>query len=213
MSRWEGSWQCWHDLTSVIKCLTSIIGVGRCRLDWFGVKSLQATLHAVTAAHATQIGPIIANLRKKYNKQRNYCTLPNFTNLNDLTMSLTSIKNEVKASRLYQCRSPRSWQRWQTHWQTDWKTLTKSCEQKMQQERDARCRKSLRCNSMPKMPEMFLNNKNRAKTTGKRHYRKQCRSIQNTTWDTVTQTLQPLDIKYIKIPISCFRISQQSRDR
>ena len=115
--------------------------------------------------------------------------------LDDLTMSLTSIKNEVKASRLYQCRSPRSWQRWQTQSQTDWKTLTKSCEQKMQQ-RDARCRKSLRCNSMPKMPEMFLNNKNRAKTTWKRHHRKQCRSIQNTTWDTVTQTLQPLDIKY-----------------
>lgn len=157
------------------------------------MKSLQATLHAVTAAHATQIGLIIANLHKK-----KLCWNVLYATklyLDDLTMSLTSIKNEVKASRLYQCRSPRSWQRWQTQWQTDWKTLTKSCEQKMQQ-RDARCRKSLRCNSMPKMPEMFLNNKNRAKTTWKRHHRKQCRSIQNTTWDTVTQTLQPLDIKY-----------------
>ena len=131
---------------------------------------------------------------QKKNYVGTYCTLPNFT--------LTTWRCPWRASRmrsklpgLYQCRSPRSWQRWQTQWQTDWKTLTKSCEQKMQQ-RDARCRKSLRCNSMPKMPEMFLNNKNRAKTTWKRHHRKQCRSIQNTTWDTVTQTLQPLDIKY-----------------
>ena len=101
------------------------------RLIWSEI-TLQATLHAVTAAHATQIGPIIATLLHKGVTQRRtkmgfdyvgmYCTLPNFTNLNDLTMSLTSIKHEVKAARLYQCRSPRSWQRWQTQ-QTDWKTL------------------------------------------------------------------------------------------